>query len=102
MAGRRHAGILGGFGLTVRMSVIGGGGFRAPLVYESMASVAADVGVDEVVLHDVSGERLARIEAVLLGLSGERGGGPAVVTTTSLEEAVDGASFVFCAIRVGG
>jgi 6-phospho-beta-glucosidase len=88
--------------VTVRVAVLGGGGFRTPLVYESVASAVCDGAVDEVVLLDPEPHRLACIEPVIRGLRGERGGGPAIRTTTSLEEAVDDASFVFCAIRVGG
>jgi 6-phospho-beta-glucosidase len=39
---------------------------------------------------------------VLEGLRQERGKGPTVTATTDLDEAVDGASVVLCAIRVGG
>jgi 6-phospho-beta-glucosidase len=82
----------------MKVAVVGGGGFRAPLVWESLS----DQPVDRVVLHDVDAHRLARVGAVIDGLRAERGGGPPVTTTTDLEDAVDGADFVFCAIRVGG
>lgn len=86
----------------VKIAVIGGGGFRAPLVWESVASVASEVAVDELVLHDVSRGRLAKVSSVIEGLRRERGGGPATRATTALPDAVDGAGVVFCAIRVGG
>jgi 6-phospho-beta-glucosidase len=85
----------------VKIAVVGGGGFRAPYVWESVAEVAGEVPIDALVLHDVSEVRLARIEAVIEGMRRERGG-PPVSTTTTLVDAVDGADVVLCAIRVGG
>jgi 6-phospho-beta-glucosidase len=85
----------------VKIAVLGGGGFRTPYVWESVAEVAGDVPIDALVLHDVSAARLARIEAVIEGLRCERDG-PPVGTTTTLVEAVEGADVVLCAIRVDG
>lgn len=86
----------------MRVTVLGGGGFRTPLVWESVARVAEEAGVDELMLHDVSAARLTRIAAVVEGLRREHHGGPAVRTTTNLRAAAEGAGIVFCAIRVGG
>ena len=87
----------------MKVAVVGGGGFRTPTVWESLASVAAEAGIVEVVLQDVSGPRLERIAAVIDGLRAERDGwGPRPRTTTSLEDALRGAGVVLCAIRVGG
>ncbi|MBP2334486.1 6-phospho-beta-glucosidase [Saccharothrix coeruleofusca] len=76
----------------MRLVILGGGGFRVPLVHKALVG---DGRVDELVLHDVDGHRLAAIRAVLRG-------GPRVTATTDLEEALRGADFVFSAIRVGG
>lgn len=81
----------------MRLTVLGGGGFRVPLVY---AALAGGSPVTEVVLHDVSPSRLAAIRAVLAQMY--RPGTPAVHTTTDLDEALTGARFVFSAIRVDG
>jgi 6-phospho-beta-glucosidase len=81
----------------VRLTILGGGGFRVPLVY---AALAGGSPVTEVVLHDVSASRLAAIRAVLEQMS--RPGAPAVRTTTDLDGALRGARFVFSAIRVDG
>jgi 6-phospho-beta-glucosidase len=53
-------------------------------------------------LYDVDSARLARIRAVLAGLDEVLGSGVPVTTTTRLDEAVDGADVVYCAVRVGG
>ncbi|GAA1310851.1 6-phospho-beta-glucosidase [Saccharothrix xinjiangensis] len=74
----------------MRLVILGGGGFRVPLVHRAL-----DDRVTELVLHDVDARRLAAIRDVLRG-------GPRVTATTDLDEALRGADFVFSAIRVGG
>lgn len=92
-------GICGTF-RRMRLSIIGGGGFRVPLVYRALLTTGPGVGagITEVVLHDTDPARLAVIAEVLRQL----GDGPAVRTTGDLDDAVRGASFVFSAMRVGG
>ena len=92
-----------GTAFVVKIALIGGGGFRTPMVAEALAGVASDVDVDELALYDLDAARLERIAAVIAGLDRERGGTAVPVrTTTSLGEAVDGAGAVFAAVRVGG
>jgi 6-phospho-beta-glucosidase len=87
------------------LTIIGGGGFRVPLVYGALRPGAAAGGglagemalIDEVVLYDVDPARLAVMGRVLAGLPG-----PPVVIAGDLDAALAGASFVFCAVRVGG
>jgi 6-phospho-beta-glucosidase len=83
----------------MKVVLIGGGGFRAPIAWRSIADIAA---VEEVVLYDVSDTRLQHVAAVVEGLRRERGRGAPIRTTTVLDDALDGAGIVFCAIRVGG
>ena len=45
----------------MKVAVLGGGGFRTPIVHEALRSVAADADVESVVLHDVDGERLRMV-----------------------------------------
>jgi 6-phospho-beta-glucosidase len=85
----------------VKLTVVGGGGFRVPLVYGALLDMAPRLRFDEVVLHDIDADRLRRIGAVLEGLAQEKGESLSVRTTTDLDDAVEGADFVFCAIRVG-
>lgn len=83
----------------MRLSLLGGGGFRVPLVYAALADGGTAAGlIDEVTLQDTDARRLKVISSVLAQLPG----GPRVRTTDSLQEAVRGADFVFSAIRVGG
>ncbi|HTU76844.1 MAG TPA: 6-phospho-beta-glucosidase [Trebonia sp.] len=80
----------------MRVSIIGGGGFRVPLICRAL--LAAGLPIGEIVLYDVSSTRLAVIASVLAGSTGDA----LVTTTTSLDEALADASLVFAALRVGG
>lgn len=86
----------------MKVTVVGGGGFRTPTLHGCLVR-ADEIGIDGIVLHDPSRDRLARIEAVISGLDRERGGGTVPLrSTTSIEEATEGADAVLVAIRVGG
>lgn len=87
----------------MRLTVLGGGGFRVPLVYRALLSDDSDSRVHELVLHDVDPARLRRVGEVLARLEANAGiAGPTLRLETDLTEAVQGADFVFSAIRVGG
>lgn len=86
----------------MKLTIIGGGGFRIPAIYRPIAAGTTATRYDEIVLHDVDRGRLERIEAVLGAIDEELGTHIARRATTDLEDAVDGADVVYCAIRVGG
>jgi 6-phospho-beta-glucosidase len=89
----------------MRLTILGGGGFRVPLVYGALLD---DPGspITHVVLHDLDADRLAAIVGVLTeqaaAAAGAEGAAPRITATTDLAEALRGADFVFSAIRVGG
>jgi 6-phospho-beta-glucosidase len=85
----------------MRLTIVGGGGFRVPLVYGALLERGRRLGADELVLHDVDESRLERIAEVLEGLAAERGERLPFRATTDLVDAVAGAAYVLCAIRVG-
>ncbi|MEU8818666.1 6-phospho-beta-glucosidase [Actinoplanes sp. NPDC048796] len=85
---------------TKRLVILGGGGFRVPLVYGALLSPSSPIG--SVVLHDVDPGRLAAIARVLHAQALSFSGAPSIETTTDLTEALTGADFVFSAIRVHG
>jgi 6-phospho-beta-glucosidase len=85
----------------MKLTIVGGGGFRVPLVYGALLEKAERLGLAEIVLHDVDAHRLERIGAVLDGLAAERGERLPFRATTDLDDAVEGADHVFCAIRAG-
>jgi 6-phospho-beta-glucosidase len=83
-----------------RLTILGGGGFRVPLVYGAL--LGGDAPVTEVVLHDVDHGRLAAISRVLRAQAAGVAHAPRVSATTDLTAALTGAGFVFSAIRVHG
>ncbi|MEU6975282.1 MULTISPECIES: 6-phospho-beta-glucosidase [unclassified Streptomyces] len=86
----------------MKLTILGGGGFRVPLVYGALLGDHAEGRVTHVTLYDLDPGRLSAIARVLA----EQGEGvpdaPVVTATTELDEALRGADFVFSAIRVGG
>ncbi|MEV6249672.1 6-phospho-beta-glucosidase [Streptomyces sp. NPDC051742] len=86
----------------MKLTILGGGGFRVPLVYGALLGDHAEGRVTHVTLYDLDEGRVSAIARVLA----EQGEGvpdaPGVTATTDLDEALRGADFVFSAIRVGG
>src|SRR3954449_12880523 len=85
----------------MKLTIVGGGGFRVPLVYGALLAKRERLPFDEVVLHDLDEGRMERMATVLHGLAQERGEELPFRATTDLDDAVEGADFVFSAIRVG-
>ncbi|QNE21376.1 6-phospho-beta-glucosidase [Kribbella qitaiheensis] len=86
----------------MKLAILGGGGFRVPLVYGAVMRDQGTQRVDQVSLYDVAPGRLDAIGQVLRQLGEEQEQPPRVETTTDLNVALEGADFVFSAIRVGG
>ncbi|HEY9408925.1 MAG TPA: hypothetical protein VIP77_05030, partial [Jiangellaceae bacterium] len=83
----------------MRLTILGGGGFRVPLVVGALRDPSS--GVDTVVLHDTDPARVRTVGAVLAETA-TGSGGPEIVVEDDLDAALRGADFVFSAIRVGG
>ncbi|MFD7088061.1 6-phospho-beta-glucosidase [Streptomyces sp. NPDC059883] len=86
----------------MRLTILGGGGFRVPLVYGALLGDHAEGRVTDVTLHDLDAARLTAVARVLAEQAASVPDAPAVTVTTDLDEALHGADFVFSAIRVGG
>ncbi len=86
----------------MRLTILGGGGFRVPLVYGALLRDHDDPRVDEVTLYDVDPERLDAMRHVLQQMADGVQDAPRVRVSTELEAALAGTDFVFSAIRVGG
>lgn len=86
----------------MKLTLLGGGGFRVPLVYKALMADRAPGRVTEVRLHDVDEQRLHAVSRVLQELAASSPDAPAVVATTDLATALAGTDFIFSAIRVGG
>ncbi|GLX17684.1 6-phospho-beta-glucosidase [Streptomyces lavendulae subsp. lavendulae] len=90
--------------MGMRLTILGGGGFRVPLVYGALLADRAEGRVSHVTLYDEDPDRLAAMARVLADQAAASGAAdaPAVTATGDLDEALRGADFVFSAIRVGG
>ncbi len=87
----------------MKLTILGGGGFRVPLVHRALLDDEGPGRVTDLVLHDLDPARLRTIGRVLDDAARAHGApGPRVHLETDLEAAVRGADFVFSAIRVGG
>jgi 6-phospho-beta-glucosidase len=86
----------------MRLTILGGGGFRVPLVYRALLEDRAEGRITHVTLHDLDAGRLSAISRVLRDQADGVPDGPEVTVTTDLDAAVAKADFVFCAIRVHG
>ncbi|MER7951368.1 6-phospho-beta-glucosidase [Streptomyces sp. NPDC096079] len=86
----------------MKLTILGGGGFRVPLVYGALLGDHAEGRVTHVTLYDLDEGRLSAVARVLADQAEGVPDAPAVTATTDLDEALRGADFVFSAIRVGG
>ncbi|MFG2616186.1 6-phospho-beta-glucosidase [Streptomyces sp. NPDC048507] len=88
----------------MRLTILGGGGFRVPLVYGALLADRGEGRVSHVTLYDADPARLTAMARVLAGQAAAAAvpDAPAVTATGDLDEALRGADFVFSAIRVGG
>jgi 6-phospho-beta-glucosidase len=87
----------------MKLTILGGGGFRVPLVHRALLADEGPGRVTELVLHDLDAARLRTVGAVLADAEAAAGRpGPRVDLETDLDTALRGADFVFSAIRVGG
>ena len=85
-----------------KVTLIGGGGVRTPLVIYGINESREHLGVDEMVLYDLDAERAHLMCELGRALIEREGGSLRLRVATDLEDAISGASFVLTAIRVGG
>ncbi|MEU6572730.1 6-phospho-beta-glucosidase [Streptomyces sp. NPDC046805] len=86
----------------MKLCILGGGGFRVPYVYRALLGDTGTPRVDDVWLYDEDADRLAVVEGILTELAQGHADPPRVSVTTVLDDALEGADFVFSAVRVGG
>lgn len=85
-----------------KISLIGGGGVRTPLVIFGVNEAAQLLGAEELALYDPDSERVQVIADLGRAIVEREGGKLRIRVAASAEEAVAGASFVLHSIRVGG
>jgi 6-phospho-beta-glucosidase len=86
----------------VKLAVVGGGSTYTPELIEGFARRADVLPWDELVLHDISEQRLDVVGGLARRILDRDGLGARLRTSTSLDDAVDGASAVLIQLRVGG
>src|SRR5438128_9736937 len=85
-----------------KVTIIGGGGIRTPLLIHGLTQAQAALGLCEVALYDVDRERVSLIAALAAEVVRQAHGEITITTPGRLEEAVEGAGFILSSIRVGG
>lgn len=86
----------------MKLTILGGGGFRTPYIYHALLDDPGQPRVTELALFDPSEDRLRAMEAVLTQLGESAVSAPRVTITTDARAAIAGSDFVFAAVRVGG
>ena len=86
----------------MKIAVVGGGSTYTPELIEGFARRAGLLAVDELVLQDVAADRLEVVGGLARRILAAQQFPGRLVTTTSLESAVDGAAAVLVQLRVGG
>jgi 6-phospho-beta-glucosidase len=88
--------------LIVKIAVIGGGSTYTPELIEGFARRSDVLAVDELVLHDVSQDRLDVVGGLAGRILAKQGFAGRLTMTTSVEGAVTDAAAVLIQLRVGG
>jgi 6-phospho-beta-glucosidase len=86
----------------MKLALLGGGGFRVPLVYRTLMQDTSQGRVTELRLYDTDPARLRTMSSILTAMGAGRTDAPRIVLSTDLRECVRGVDFIFSALRVGG
>ncbi|GAB3518263.1 family 4 glycosyl hydrolase [Arthrobacter monumenti] len=85
----------------MRLAILGGGGFRVPLVFRALSGGPYAGLISDVTLYDTDPVRLRAVSNVLDSMPDGGLSKPSLNVTTDLDEALTGADIVFAAIRPG-
>ncbi len=86
----------------MKLTILGAAGVRTPLIVEEIIRRQDALGIRELCLMDVDGERLDLIAAVTAETENQPGMRFTITRTTDAEQALEGADFVITTFRVGG
>ena len=81
----------------MKLTLLGGGGFRVPLMFRTLLADQSDRRVTELRLWDTDAGRLAVIRSILQAMTQGHPKAPKVEVSQNLDEAVAGTDFVFSA-----
>jgi 6-phospho-beta-glucosidase len=85
-----------------KVTIIGGGGIRTPLIIHALAQSQAELNVGEVALFDIDADRVELIARLGREIVAQAGAAISIRTCARIEGAAEGADFVLNSIRVGG
>jgi 6-phospho-beta-glucosidase len=85
-----------------KVTLIGGGGVRTPLLIHGLAEAASTLGIHELALYDIDAERVELMAELGRAVVREQQADFLITTHAQLEDAVAGADFILHSIRVGG
>lgn len=86
----------------MKLTLIGGGGVRTPLMVNGLIRWQNKIPIDHLVLYDTDKQKLQVIGKLVSHLVEKNGSPFRVEVTSNLRQAVQGADFIYTAIRVGG
>lgn len=86
----------------MKLTLIGGGGVRAPLFVAATLRRAERIGLDELCLMDLDQEKLDLLGPICRHVAATAGGAVRITTTTDPRPALEGARYVVTTLRVGG
>lgn len=85
-----------------KVTLIGGGGIRTPLLIHGLVQAQGALDIKELALYDVDQSRVELMAALGREIVRQRDSDTTITTSTKPEEAIDGAEFILSSIRVGG
>ena len=85
-----------------KITLIGGGGVRTPLLMHGLAEAASTLGIHELALYDIDAERVELMAELGREVVREQQADFLITTHAHLEDAVADANFILHSIRVGG
>lgn len=86
----------------MKLTIIGAAGVRTPLIVKECYKKAESLGLTELALFDIDGNRLEQIEKVTLSIFGSSQTGMKRYITTDPRQALENADYVITTFRVGG
>ncbi len=86
----------------MKIAIIGAAGVRTPLILNSILARLDRLGLHELALMDIDGERLELISALSSPIIESTGKKVVITWTTDSLQALTGADFVITTFRVGG
>lgn len=86
----------------MKLALIGGAGVRTPSLIHDLVRRHDEIPIRELIIHDVSQDKISTIGAIVQHLAKKQGAPFKVEFTTDFTKAVQGADFIYTAIRVGG